>query len=101
MSIGVAIHFLSCLPQFCLHSEAGCVIDMRTGAAVRCLDEGDNERETHLFITWPGLPRGKGSSVGAAKYLELQTSEAALLSKHRGELETALQAALIAIGSKD
>jgi hypothetical protein len=101
MSIGVAIHFLSCLPQFCLHSESDCVIDMRTGAVVRCLDDGDEEEKTNLFITWPGLPKNKGSSIGAAKYLELQTSEAAALSKNRGELETALQAALIAIGLHD
>ena len=100
MAISAAIHYLSCLPQFCLHKESGTVVDMRNGAIVCRLDKGDEDEHSHLFITWPGLRKKKGTSVGAVKYLELQTSEAMVLGGHPGTLNTALQAALIAIGEK-
>lgn len=100
MAIGAAIHYLSCLPQFCLHADSGTVVDMRCGAIVSCLDNGDGEEHTHLFIRWPGLQQREGTRVGAVKYLELQTSEAAILGDQAEALDEALQAVLLAIGAR-
>ncbi len=93
-----AIYFLSCLPQFCLHSDVGKVLDMRSGAFVGCFPSDHPDYRTNLQISWPGRQASEISSVGAAKYMELHTMEAVRLVRNGESYELGLQAALLAIG---